>query len=132
MKNSIEALNTYSDVGVRSSVSVASPHRLIEMLFSKAQEHLNVAIGSIQRGDLQRKAHALGKVLDILEYLRVCIDPGIDGDFADQLAELYAYMERTVTEANLEDDPGKLEEVLSLLAEVKSGWTGIPEEYKVQ
>ena len=39
-------------------------------------------------------------------------------------------MERRLTEANLQNDKEKLQEVHGLLNEIAEGWNGIPEEYR--
>lgn len=128
--NMSNIMNSYKTVGAQSAIDVANPHRLIAMLFGGARDKLTLALAAIEREDPAEKGVAISKALGIVEYLRVSLDPGIDSEFSSQLADLYSYMERRLLEANLENDPSKVEEVRNLLAEIEEGWNGIPEEYR--
>jgi flagellar protein FliS len=47
-------------------------------------------------------------------------------EIAENLDNLYEYCERRLLKANIDNDPGILDEVSSLLHEVKSAWDSIP------
>jgi flagellar protein FliS len=54
------------------------------------------------------------------------------GPLAQNLSSLYEYMARQLLLANVENDAGKVAEVLGLLNEVRSAWIAIgPEVRKV-
>ncbi|MDC3343606.1 flagellar export chaperone FliS [Pseudomonadales bacterium] len=128
--NMSSIMKQYKTVGTQGAVEVANPHRLIAMLFTGARDKITLAISALDREDPAAKGEALSKALGIIEYLRASLDPGIDAEFSSQLAELYTYMERRLTEANLQNDKEKLQEVHGLLNEIAEGWNGIPEEYR--
>ncbi len=128
--NADAALKSYKAAETGSKVAIADPHRLIDMLFLGAKGHLNAAIGHLSVDDMMHKGEAVAKALDIIEYLRVSLDPGIDNEFAETMASLYQYMGQRVSEANLENDAEKFQEVIGLINEIHEGWQGIPKEYR--
>jgi flagellar protein FliS len=58
----------------------------------------------------------------MIDGLRACLDHQNGGDIATNLAALYEYMTRRLTEGNLRNDPRALDEVADLLDEIRSGW----------
>jgi flagellar protein FliS len=54
--------------------------------------------------------------------LTVALDRKNGGEYAERLAELYAYMMRRLTEANFQQIEEPLAEVLGLLTTVLEGW----------
>jgi flagellar secretion chaperone FliS len=123
-----QALNQYRDAGARAEVSDANPHRLIQLLFEGALERIAMARGAMQQGEVAVKGERIGKAIGIIEGLRAHLDLEKGGDVAANLESLYEYMSRRLTEANLHNDVGALDEVANLLREVKAGWDAIPEQ----
>ena len=60
--------------------------------------------------------------------LEGCINHKEGGELAENLSRLYEYMSLTLTEANIHNDIAKLNEVSSLLLEIKSAWVQIPSQ----
>jgi len=123
MSVNLNALNKYKSVGLSSSVHAASPQQLITMLLDGALTALAKAKGSIERKDIQGRSEQLNKANDIILGLKDFLDMEQGGEIAENLDALYDYMVRTVMQANRESDAEKVQEVMSLLLEVKSGWT---------
>ena len=128
--NTSIATAKYRAVGTSSGVDSADPHKLIALLLTGAINKTNLAKAAIEKGDIAMKGELIGKVISIVEYLRVSLEVGIDAEFATNLADLYSYMEVRLSEANIESDVARLDEVLALLGEIEPGWQGIPEEYR--
>ena len=128
--NAHTAMNQYKTVGLKSGVDGANPHQLIDMLLKGALGKISEAKAAMAGGQVALKGEAIGKAIGIVEYLRASLDPGIDAEFAQRLAELYRYMEVKLLEANLKSDAIALDEVQSLLRELIAGWAGIPDEYR--
>lgn len=117
------ALNAYSQVGVDTSVAVASPHKLISMLFDGAILSVAAAMSHMQRKDIAAKGAAISKAIAIIdEGLKISLDEKAGGELAQNLKSLYEYMCRRLLEANLKNETGPLEEVARLLAELKDAW----------
>ncbi|WP_437884233.1 flagellar export chaperone FliS [Pseudomonas sp. LRF_L74] len=123
--NATLALRQYQVVDVQSQIYQASPHRLIQMLMEGALTRMYQAKGALERGQMAAKAQLIGKTIYIVGGLRDSLDLKSGGELAERLAALYAYMHMCLLQANLHNDPGKLEEACDLLQVIKSGWDGI-------
>ena len=120
------ALKLYKSTGVQGGVMDASPHQLILMLITGAQDRVASAKGAIVGGEIARKGELLSSAIAIVDSLRASLDQTRGGEISTNLAMLYDYIERRLVEANLASDEGILDEVSSLLMEIKVGWDSIP------
>jgi flagellar protein FliS len=127
--NTQTAMKHYKSVGLKSGVESANSHQLINMLLQGAITKIAEARAAMNGGQIALKGELIGKAIAIVEYLKASLDPGIDADFAEQLAKLYQYIERRLLHANIKNDQIALDEVQNLLRELALGWAGIPEEY---
>ena len=121
------ALSQYRSVGAYGRVEDADPHRLVQLLYDGLADALSLARGAIERGDRAAKGHAIGKAVGIMEALVASLDHERGGDVAGNLDRLYDYMVRRLGLAGASNDPAVLDEVSSLLLEVKSAWDRIPD-----
>ncbi len=126
--NAAGALNSYTQVAVQTGVGSASPHRLIEMLLQAALDKIAAARGYMGQGMIVRKAEHIISAVAIVEGLRVSLDMEQGGEIAENLASLYDYMERRLTEANATNDVAILDEMSSLIKTIKEAWDAIPQE----
>jgi len=126
--NRTAALNAYQEVGVRSGLDEANPHRLIQMLMEGALDRIAQGRGYMARKEVGPKGEQISRAISIIEGLRICLDPSQAPELAERLEQLYDYMGRRLVEANLHNDPAILDEVSGLLKEIKAGWDGIPVE----
>ncbi len=121
--------NQYRQVGATSEVGGADPHRLIQMLMEGALTRMSQAKGMIDENNYEGKAKLLGRVMEIIATLQSSLDHEKGGDISSNLDRLYDYMNRRLLEASRENDTSMVDEVMSLLLEVKTGWDGIRDEY---
>ncbi|MBV1891816.1 MAG: flagellar export chaperone FliS [Gammaproteobacteria bacterium] len=124
------SINQYRKVQSQSAVNDASPHMLIAMLFRGALDNIAVARGAVERGEAALKGEKIGRAIDIVDNLRSSLDMSVGGEVAQNLKDLYDYMEGRLLTANMEDSTQALEEVANLLAEISQGWNAMPDEYK--
>lgn len=130
MSVNLSALNRYKSVDLRSAVETASPHQLITLLYDGALGALARAKGCIERDDLELRTQQLNKASSIILALQDFLDHERGGEIAENLDALYDYMVRGILEANRNDDAEKVQEVMNLLLEIKSGWTSMPEDFR--
>ncbi len=127
LSNSDSALQHYKMVGTQTSVESASPHRLIQVLMEGALEKINLAKCYMQRGEIALKGSHISWAISIIDGLRMSLDNKMGGEISQNLEDLYDYMSRRLTEANLNNSVEMLDEVAGLLREIKSAWDAVPE-----
>lgn len=130
---SMRSANTYKAVGLETSVSGASPHQLVSLLFDALQQSLAAAKGAILSGDFPAKGRSISRVVRILEEgLKAGLDVERGGDLAANLLSLYDYCILKTTEANLRNDATMIDEVIRLVRPISDGWNQIRSEVAVQ
>ena len=115
----------YRSVSAWSSVADQDPQRLVLMLYDNALERIATARGCMANGRTAEKTELLDKALAILAELRGSLDKDRGGEIAAHLDDLYDYMSRRLVQGNAGNDPAHLDEVGSLLRELREGWAGI-------
>jgi flagellar secretion chaperone FliS len=128
--NQMFALNQYKSVGVQSGMTDATPHQMITMLLDGALDRIASAKGAIARKEIARKGELLGSAIAIIDGMRASLDYKVGGEIAANLGSLYDYMERRLLEASAASDQTMLDEVSSLLKEIKAGWESIPADVR--
>ncbi len=118
------AINCYKQVN--SAAMDASPHQLISMLYDGILERIAVAKGAMLHRALAGKGERIGQAISIIGGLRESLYAERGGQLARNLDRLYDYMQRRLTQANMENRPEMLDEVARLLKEVKAAWDAIP------
>lgn len=120
------ALSQYKSVSVKSGVEDATPHRLVQMLMEGALDKIAAAKGHMLRNEPADKGRFISWAISIISGLQSSLDMEAGGELSRNLDDLYDYMVRRLGEAGLKNDPAILDEVSSLLLEVKSAWDVIP------
>jgi flagellar protein FliS len=120
--NSQQAMSAYTQTKTQSRVESASSSQLITMLLDGALERVAAAQGHMERGELAPQGELIGKAIDIVASLDSYLDHERGGDVSTTLESLYDYMVRQLFHANLKSDTVALEEVSSLLKEIRAGW----------
>ncbi len=115
----------YRKVGVQSGVETASPHKLIQMLLDGAIEKVQLARGYMERHEIAKKCETVSWAMAIIDGLRSSLNMADGGAIAENLDALYDYMLRRLLDANLDNDPAALDEVVKLLSDLREGWHGI-------
>ncbi len=124
------AMREYEQVGARSQIEGASPERLIQLMLEGALDRVALARGAMENGETAAKGERIGKAIGLVEGLRASLDHERGGELAGNLDALYEYASRRLLEANLRNDVAILDEVSSLLREIKQAWdrlVGTPE-----
>jgi flagellar secretion chaperone FliS len=121
-------LKEYAAIGVQTGVEEASAHRLVLMLMNGALDKINAATGYVQRSDKAGKAQNISWAIAIIDGLRDSLNMEAGGEISQNLDSLYEYMTYRLAEANINDDEAILDEVHSLMMQIKQGWEGISAE----
>jgi flagellar protein FliS len=116
----------YRQVGAETRVAGATPHELVTLLFEGYMEALAQARGAMRQGRRAEKGVALGRAVRILEEgLRAGLDLRSGGPLARDLDDLYRYLTRRLTLANLHDDESALDECRRLVLPLQEAWVSI-------
>ncbi|MBV1915351.1 MAG: flagellar export chaperone FliS [Pseudomonadales bacterium] len=119
------ATNQYNSVGIQSGLESASPHTLIQMLLDGALGRLALAKGYIERNSHEEKGRAIGSAISIIGGLQSSLDLEKGGEIAANLNALYIYMTERLFSAGSNNDITIIDEVSTLLEEIRESWTGI-------
>lgn len=128
--NAVSAMKQYQQVSVHSGIMDASPHRLVQMLMEGALEKIALAKGNMVNNEIASKGESISKAIAIVGGLQASLNYEAGGEIAKNLGHLYDYMSSRLVIANLRNDEGILDEVASLMVEIKMGWDGIPDALK--
>jgi flagellar protein FliS len=113
---------TYNQVRVESGVAAARPIDLVVMVYDGAIEVLGKAIAQLKANDIAAKNQSVSRAIRIIdEGLRAPLDMRV-GEVATNLAGLYDYMTRRLLQGSARNDVAMIEEVRSLLLDLKSAW----------
>jgi flagellar protein FliS len=128
--NALSALKEYQQVSVHSGIMDASPHRLVQMLMEGALEKIALAKRSMANKEIASNGENISKAVSIIGGLKSSLNIEEGEALAENLSHLYDYMANRLVVASLRDDESILDEVASLMVEIKMGWDGIPDEFK--
>ncbi len=104
-----------------SAIMTASPARLVVMLYDGARRFLTQAAQAMATRDIARANERLKRAEAIIEELLATLDMS-QGEVAERLSSIYHFSRRLLTEARLEQDPQRIEQVVELLAELRDAW----------
>ncbi|NRD73338.1 flagellar export chaperone FliS [Shewanella sp. VB17] len=121
-----KSLQSYRKISVESEISVASPHRIIQMMFEGALQRLAQSRYAIENQDMVSKGVYIGKSIGLVTGLNNSLDMDAGGDIAGNLSELYDFMLRRISEANINNDVQAINDVIDILKTIKEGWDAIP------
>ncbi len=124
-------ISTYTQVNRVSGVTDADPHRLVSMLLEGALGKTATVKGLMMRNDIAKKGEVIGQVIAIIGGLKASLNKEAGGDIAQNLDNIYDYIERRLLQANMDGDVTIIDEVASLLHEIKSGWESIPVDVRL-
>lgn len=118
----------YAATGVESSVTAASGHQLIEMLLRSILERIVQTRIAMEKGDAANKGRLIGKMLDTLMYLQVCLDDDA-GPVSERLNETYEASMVLLTKANMDNDSEILDRVAHMISAVRDAWIEVGEQH---
>lgn len=123
-------LNQYQQTSIETGLENASPHKLVSMLYDGALESLALVKGAIERKDFQRKAHQINRAILIIGALRTGLDMENGGEAAENYDSIYSYINQQLLKCSFKNSLTILEEVMSLLRELRESWNMMPDNMK--
>lgn len=107
---------------MEDEILTADPIQLIQLLYRGALDSITAARRHLKLGDIGARSRAISKAMAIITELALSLDHKKGGDVSKNLAELYAYTEQLLIEANARQSDPPLEEAERLLSTLLEGW----------
>lgn len=105
----------------KTQIETADQGKLLLMLYDGALRFLGHARQALLEKDLEGANNKLVRVQDIVAELMASLDLEA-GEVAVSLFRLYEYMHYLLVQANIKKDVGPLDQVESMLAELRDTW----------
>ena len=109
----------------KNAVLGASPAQLVVMLYDGALRFIEGGRAAMRAKDLARQNEALQRAQRIVSELLGTLDHEKGGEIADKLNAIYLYSRRTLSDARIHRSPEKIDEVRTLLGEIRDSWAQI-------
>lgn len=103
-----------------NAVNTASGGELTLMLYNGCIKFIKQAMKDMKNKDFAAKNTNIQKAQKIIQELMITLDPKIE--ISNQILPLYDYMQNVLTEANVQNETEKLEEVLGYAKEFRDVW----------
>jgi flagellar protein FliS len=107
-----------------SSVLSAPPEALVVMLYDGALRFLFQASVTMREHQIEATHRKLRRAEDIIIHLRDALDME-QGEIPQRLHAIYMFCLHHLRQARLDQDPAKVEQVRTLLAELREAWAAI-------
>lgn len=119
---------------LRAKVQTASGGELIIMLYEKAILNLKVASESLEleEKDFVKASKNIQNAQEIILELLYSLDIESGSDFAKKMAGLYAFINKELSEANIEKSNKRIEPIIQQLEVLLSAWKKANEQLKNQ
>ena len=106
----------------QTQIQTATPEKLLIMLYNGAINFLNKSKVYLEQRDYAQTNTFLMKAQAIITEFMNTIDWEPNPEFAQNLYNLYEFMNYTLVQANIHKDTEKIDVVIDLLKTLKSAW----------
>lgn len=114
----------------QTQVATASREKILLMLYEACIRNLKLAKKAMEKKDHAEKGLYLGKAQDIINELSNSLNFEIGGELPKQLESLYLHLFDQTTQANIHNEPTKIEHCIKILETLYSGWKEALEKIK--
>jgi flagellar protein FliS len=111
----------------RGTVLAATPVERVVLLYDGARRFLSQAANAMREGEIERAHKTLRSGERIISHLDGTLDFE-QGDIAQQLDSIYRFCLTHLNAARLNQDAGKVEEVIELLGDLRESWSQLAAE----
>lgn len=106
----------------QSSAAVESPAKLVEMLYEGILRFSVAAKKGIEEEDIEKKIYYINRITDIFAELLSSLDYEKGGQVAHYLTGLYTHQIKLLTQANIDNDPSKIDIVVRVVRGLLEAW----------
>lgn len=105
-----------------------NPYHMVKLLMQGVLDKLSTAKAGLTEQNYKLKGENIGAAISIVGGLQCSLDFEQGKEIAENLNNLYDYIAITLTEASKNNDIDKIDEVINLMSDIKSGWDAIENE----
>lgn len=120
----------YANNFVETSVTEATPHKLVEMLYQGVLRHAKVAKVFIESKNYEKKAFHINKALAIVAGLKSGVNLEMNEEVAGNFYDLYDFCYRSLFEASRNNDVTKIQDVIDIIQDLSDAWQQMPSDLK--
>lgn len=113
------------DAYLRHRILAADPVELIHILYEYALTQVKAARAALAAGDIASRSQAISKALAAVGELEGSLNHEAGGSISQNLARLYRYMRKRLTDGNVKRDDKALAEVEALMTTLDEGWSAM-------
>ena len=113
--------NVAYNIYAQNNVGVESPVKLVEMMYEGVLRFNAQAKKAIKDDDIEKKAYWINRSIAIIAELLATLNYE-GGEVAKYLDGLYTYQIQLLTEANLENDPERIDTVSNVFKGLLEAW----------
>ncbi|MGN6478728.1 flagellar export chaperone FliS [Luteibacter sp.] len=118
----------YQQIRTGGGIESADAHGLVTLLMDGALERIRLAVACIATGNVASRGEAISKAIEIIGGLQAGLNHEVQPSLVERLDALYDYMSRRLLFANMHADTLALDEVATLLGQIRDSWVAIPAE----
>jgi flagellar protein FliS len=107
---------------VRTQISTASSVQVVVLLYDGAISSMKLVQESIVTLNFRDKARFLDRALRVVGELSASLNMEEGGVIGKDLRRLYDYIQFELTQANLKNEPGRLEGPIRCMSEIREAW----------
>lgn len=112
------AYNAYRN----NSINFASKEQLLMMLLDGAVKFSKIGRQAILDKDVQKAHENIIKTQNIFYELVISLDLTKAGDWGKDMVELYEFIIKRLTDANMKKDINIIDEIIPLIEDIKETW----------
>jgi flagellar secretion chaperone FliS len=115
-------MNGYVNQYQANQIATASKEQILILLYDGAIRFSRQAISAINDNDMAAKGKYIGKTMAIIAEFAGSLNHEIGGAISEELDALYTYMLKELSQANVTNESGKIEVVITLLKDLRETW----------
>jgi flagellar protein FliS len=115
---------TYQRVSVHNASSIG----ITILLYDRLVADIQLAIASMQNGDIEKRCAAVNHGFLILQQLECHLNLEEGGETAKNLESFYHHIHGKLLEAQVKKSPQTLQEQIDLILQVRSAWYQVEEQ----
>lgn len=115
-------MNAYTQQYQQNQILTASPEQILIMLYDGAIRFTRQAMVGIESEQRHLTREGVSRAMAIITEFANTLDHQIGGEIAENLDALYAFMNKELSQANLNNDIEKLRSVETLLLDLRQTW----------